>query len=308
MIETMAEQYRLLFVDSFKGRVLFNVPMRDYTSLRIGGPADAIAFPKDEADLKHLLSFATSKGFKVYVIGAGSNILVRDGGIRGIVINTTEGFTDAEWIEKEQRVVVGAGVRLSLLCKEASKRGLGGLEFAATIPATVGGAVWMNAGAYGGEMKDVVEGVEIMNPKGKKSFIPKTDIGFGYRRTELPHEGIIVRVHMRLHRAEPESIEQKIEEYKRRRQSTTPVGMPSAGSIFKNPEGMHAGKLIEEAGLKGVSIGGAKISEVHANYIVNTGNAKAEDVLALIALMRDKVFAKTGIMLEPEIKVIGESA
>ncbi len=302
----MAEQYKLLFVESFKGRVLFNVPMKEYTTLRIGGPADVMAFPKDEADLKHLLSFAGAKGFKVYVIGAGSNILVRDGGIRGIVVNITEGFTDVSWLDDE-RAVVGAGVRLSTLCRECAERGLSGIEFAAGIPATVGGAVYMNAGAYGSEMKDVVEGVEVIGRRGKKGFIPKADIGFAYRHTELPEDAVIVNVHMKFRRADRKAIEERMKEFRKRRDKTTPIGLPSAGSIFKNPEGMAAGKLIEEAGLKGVSSGDAKISEVHANYIVNTGNARATDVLNLIALMRDRVFAKTGIMLEPEIKVIGES-
>ncbi len=303
----MAEQYKLLFVESFKGRVLFNVPMKEYTTLRIGGPADVMAFPKDEADLKHLLSFAGSRGFRVYVIGAGSNILVRDGGIRGIVVNITEGFTDISWVDDE-RAVVGAGVRLSRLSKECAERGLSGLEFAVGIPATVGGAVCMNAGAYGGEMKDVVEGVEVVNTRGKKNFIPKARLGFSYRHAELPEGAVIVNVHMKFRRGSRKLIEERMKEFKKRRMRTTPLALPSAGSIFKNPEGVSAGKLIEDAGLKGISSGDARISEVHANYIVNTGNARAVDVLNLIALMRDRVFAKTGIMLEPEIKVIGENS
>ncbi len=302
----MAEQYKLLFVESFKGRVLFNVPMREYTTLKIGGPADVMAFPRDEADLKHLLSFAGTKGFRVYVIGGGSNMLVRDGGIRGIVVNITEGFTDVSWMD-EERAVVGAGVRLSALSRECAERGLGGLEFATGIPATVGGAVCMNAGAYGGEMKDVVEGIEVIGHRGRKGFIPAGKLKFSYRYAELPEGAVIVNVHMKFRKTNKKAIEERTREFKRRRDATTPTGLPSAGSIFKNPDGIPAGKLIEEAGLKGVSSGDAKISEVHANYIVNTGNARAADVLNLIALMRDRVFAKTGIMLEPEIKVIGEN-
>ncbi|MDH4227533.1 MAG: UDP-N-acetylmuramate dehydrogenase [Deltaproteobacteria bacterium] len=301
----MPEQFQLFFVQKFKGKVLFGVPMSEYTSLGIGGPVDAMAFPKDEADLKDILSFAASKKFSVFILGGGTNLLVRDKGIRGIVVNMCDGFKDVTWNEGGS-VVVGAGMRLSTLSRHASERELTGLEFASGIPGTIGGAVVMNAGAYGREMKDVIEGIEIMDFKGKKKFVQAKDIDFGYRRSKLEPETIIVRAHLRLVNGDKDEIEGLMSEYKKKRETTSPIKCQNAGSVFKNPEGMSAGKLIDGAGLKGEKSGGAEISSVHANYIINTGKARAKDVLALMALIRDKVYSKNGVLLEPEIKVVGE--
>lgn len=299
-------QYSLFFIQRFKGKVLFNVPMSEYTSLRIGGPADVMAFPQDEGDLKDLLAFAEAKGFPYYVLGAGTNLLVRDGGIRGIVVNMTEGFGDIAWLE-DGKAIVGAGVRLPDLVLQARDRGLSGIEFATGIPGTVGGAVCMNAGAYGGEMKDVVEGVETAGRKGHKGFIPKSELNFSYRRSELPRGAVVTRAHMSFSASTPEEIKARIAAFKERRKAAmSAIGFPNAGSVFKNPEGAPAGRLIEEAGLKGERSGGALISEAHANYIVNAGGAKAKDVLALMAIVRDRVFSARGVVLEPEIKVVGE--
>lgn len=299
-------QYSLFFIQRFKGKVLFNVPMSDYTSLHIGGPADVMAFPQDEGDLKDLMAFAETKGFPFYVLGSGTNLLVRDGGIRGIVVNMTEGFKDITWLE-EGKAIVGAGVRLPDLVTQAKDRGLSGIEFAANIPGTVGGAVCMNAGAYGGEMKDIVEGIEIAGKKGAKGFLPKSELKFSYRRAEVPKGAIVTRAHMKFAPGDPEEIKAKIAEFRdKRKASSSGINFPNAGSIFKNPESAPAGRLIEEAGLKGERSGGAQVSEVHANYIVNTGGARAKDVLALMALVRDRVFSSRGVVLEPELKVVGE--
>lgn len=299
-------QYSLFFIQRFKGKVLFNVPMSEHTSLKIGGPADVMAFPQDEGDLKDLMAFADAKGFPFYVLGQGTNLLVRDGGIRGIVVNMTEGFGDISWLD-DGKAIVGAGVRLPDLVMQAAGRGLSGVEFAVNIPGTVGGAVCMNAGAYGSEMKDVVEGVEIAGKKGHKGFIPRSELGFSYRRAELPRGAIVTRAHMAFEKKDAEEIKTKIASFReKRRASSSAVAFPNAGSIFKNPSTGPAGRLIEEAGLKGEKIGGAQISEAHANYIVNTGGARAKDVLALMALVRDRVFSMKGVVLEPEIKVVGE--
>lgn len=298
-------QYSLFFIQRFKGKVLFNVPMSEHTSFRIGGPADVMAFPQDDGDLKDLVAFAESKGFQFHVLGAGTNLLVRDGGVRGIVVNMCEGFKDTSWLD-EGKAVVGAGVRLPELVNQARDRGLSGLEFAVNIPGTVGGAVMMNAGAYGGEMADVVEGIEVIGRKGQKGFIPKSELNFSYRKAVLPKGAIVTRAHMRFRKGGPEEIRARMAEFRERRKASSAIPYPNAGSIFKNPEGRIAGKLIEEAGLKGERSGGAMVSEAHANYIVNAGGAKAKDVLALMALVRDKVFSSLGIVLEPEIKVIGE--
>lgn len=301
----MALQYSLFFIQRFKGKVLFNQPMSEYTSFRIGGPADVMAFPQDEGDLKDVLVFAESKGFPFHLLGAGRNILVRDGGVRGIIINMSEGFKEITWPD-ETKAVVGAGVRLVEMLGECRSRGLSGLEFASGIPATMGGAVAMNAGAYGFRMGDVVEAVEVVGKKGKRGFIPAAEIGFSYRRTELPEGAVIVKVHMKFMKKDPAKIRARIEEYTERRRATAALGRPNAGSIFKNPEGEAAGRLIDEAGLKGARSGDAEVSRVHANYIVNLGRARAVDVLSLMALVRDRVYALKGIVLEPEIKVIGE--
>jgi UDP-N-acetylmuramate dehydrogenase len=301
----MALQYSLFFIQRFKGKVLFNQPMSEYTSFRIGGPADVMAFPQDEGDLKDVLVFAESKGFPFHLLGAGRNILVRDGGVRGIIINMSEGFKEITWPD-ETKAVVGAGVRLVEMLGECRSRGLSGLEFASGIPATMGGAVAMNAGAYGFRMGDVVEAVEVIGKKGKRGFIPAAEIGFSYRRTELPKGVVIVKVHMKFTKKDPAEIRARIEEYTERRRATAALGRPNAGSIFKNPEGEAAGRLIDEAGLKGARSGDAEVSRVHANYIVNLGRARAVDVLSLMALVRDRVYALKGIVLEPEIKVIGE--
>ncbi len=301
----MGEQYQLFFVQRFKGKVLFNVPMSRYTSIRVGGPADVMAFPRDEADLRDIMVFATTKNFPLFVLGGGTNLVVRDGGIRGIVVNMTEGFEDITWSD-ETTVVVESGVGLAALVNRLKERSLGGLEFAAGIPGTVGGAVAMNAGAYGRDMSGVVEGVEVIDRKGKKGFIPAAELSFSYRKTSLPKDSIIVRVHMRFEKKDRSEIEEEIDRLRKRREDTGSVGYPSAGSIFRNPEGGYAGRLIEEAGLKGYRIGDAQISDVHANYIINRGEAKARDVLALMALARDRVFGLKGIVLEPEVRVVGE--
>ncbi|MEE8574457.1 MAG: UDP-N-acetylmuramate dehydrogenase [Thermodesulfobacteriota bacterium] len=301
----MTEQFGLFLDHSFKGRVLFEVSMKDYTSLGVGGAADVMAFPENEADLKQLLKFAAAKKFQVFFLGGGTNLLVRDGGVRGIIINLSEGFKETDF-SADGAVKAGVGVKLSGLSKECAERGLTGLEFATGIPGTVGGAAVMNAGAYGAELKDVVVGIEVMTLKGKKGFIPKADIEFGYRSSKLPEDVVITRVQMMLADGDRDEINKRVEEIRASRKDTSSVVGKNAGCIYKNPEGESAGKLIDEAGLKGERSGGAEISGAHANYIVNTGDATARDVLTLMALIRDKVYSTRGIVLEPEIKVIGE--
>ncbi len=298
-------QYSLFFIQRFKGKVLFNVPMSEYTSLRIGGIADVMAFPQDEGDLKDLLAFAEAKGFAYYILGAGTNLLVRDAGVRGIVVNMTEGFKDVVW-QDEAKASVGSGMKLSELVAQCRDKGLSGIEFAVNIPGTVGGAVAMNAGAYGAEMKDVVEGVEVIGRKGIKGFLAKDKLEFSYRKAELPKQSAVTRVHMGFTPSTPDVVREKMREFSEKRKASAKVQYPNAGSVFKNPEGLYAGRLIEDVGLKGEKIGQAQFSPVHANYIVNLGGAKAKDVLALMALARDTVYSQKGVVLEPEIKVVGE--
>ena len=306
----MAEQFQLFFVERFKGKVLFEVPMSEYTSLRIGGPAEVMAFPRDETDLKELMQFASAKKFPLFILGGGTNLLVRDGGVKGIVVNMEEGLKDLSWQDDgagEVTVSAGAGLTLMEISRLAAAKGLGGLEFGCGIPGTLGGAVVMNAGAYEGEMKDVVESVEVLSKKGKKGFLTASDLNFRYRSSALPEGTVVVRVHMRLTERKPSEIKKKLADYKSRRKGKGAIGLASAGSIFKNPPGSEsAGKLIEEVGFKGERIGGAEVSSVHANYIVNTGSATARDVLTLMAHIRDAVFGMKGVVLEPEVKVVGD--
>ncbi|MBI5286569.1 MAG: UDP-N-acetylmuramate dehydrogenase [Deltaproteobacteria bacterium] len=290
---------------NFKGRILFDVSMKDYTSFRIGGPADVMAFPVEEDDLMGILQFATARGLPVFTLGAGTNLLVRDRGIRGVVVNLTEGFKGLKW-NGDNRVVAGAGVRLMDLAIKCKERGLSGLEFAVGIPGTLGGAVVMNASAYGGEMKDVVDAVEGVTLTGQWASLDKESIGFRYRGCDLPGDVVITNVHMRFKKDTVNGIEQRMKAMRKKRATTQKVTFLNAGCIFKNPEGVSAGRLIEEVGLKGARVGNAQTSRVHANYIVNLGSAKATDVLNLMALIRDKVYQEKGILLEIEVKVVGE--
>lgn len=301
----MGEQYQLFFVQRFKGTVLFDVSMKEYVSLKIGGSADVMAFPEDAADLRELIKFASSKKFPLFYLGGGTNLLVRDAGIRGIVVNLSEGMKDITFLD-DMKVVAGSGVKLADLARECALKGLGGMEFAVGIPGVLGGAVVMNAGCYGSQMNDVVEGVEIIDKKGNKGFLSNSELGFGYRSSKIKDGVVVVRVHLALSTKDPGEINARMKELRAKRKESAPVKMPNAGSIFKNPEEGSAGRLIDEAGLKGLSSGEAQISTVHANYIVNNGNARAADVLSLMATIRDKVYSSTGVMLEPEIKVIGE--
>jgi len=302
----LSRQYPLIFVERFKGRVLFKAPMADYTSFGIGGPADVMAFPLDENDLKEILRFVVSKKFPFLIMGMGTNLLVRDGGYRGIVINMREGLRDTVWNDEAATAVVGAGVKTPSFVAETAERGLSGMEFACSIPGSMGGAAVMNAGAYGSDMSAVMEGVELMSRKGVKSFLPASDMELSYRSSNISHTSVVTRVHIRLAKSTPEKVRERIKGFVERRKALSAIPTANAGSIFKNPADKPAGKLIEEAGFKGRTEGKASVSEKHANYIVNNNGARAADVLTLMALVRDGVYSKTGILLEPEIRVVGE--
>ncbi len=292
--------------DSFSGRLSFNVPMSEFTSLGIGGPADVMAYPTDESDLKEIVLFAARKGFPIFVIGCGTNLLVRDGGIRGVVVNLTDGFNKVLFGDSG-KVEAGSGVRLASLVRQCAGRGLSGMEFAIGIPGTVGGAVAMNAGAYGAEMGELVENIDVMGMDGKIGTIGREALNFTYRGCDLPAGRIILKVRLRLKEGSVAAINERMESFKEKRKGTQSIRFPNAGSVFKNPGvGESAGRLVEEAGLKGMKVGGAEVSKVHGNYIVNVGGAKASDIMSLMASMRDKVHKLRGIALEPEIKVIGE--
>jgi UDP-N-acetylmuramate dehydrogenase len=286
-----------------RGKVLSEEPMARHTSFKIGGPADLVVIPEDPNDLKAALAFARSEGLPVQVLGGGSNVLVRDGGIRGMVI-LLERFQ--ELTRQATGLTAGAGVRISRLLAFCGKQGLAGLEFLSGIPGTVGGAVFGNAGAWGGATADRLVRVHVITEEGDDMILGREMIPFTYRCSGLPRGAVIVRAAFELERGDPAVIRQGISRWLSRRNAEQPVEFRSAGSIFRNPLGEYAGRLVDAAGLKGVSVGRAKISEKHGNFFVNLGDARAADVLALVELAQDRVRAMMGIELELEIKVVGE--
>jgi UDP-N-acetylmuramate dehydrogenase len=286
--------------------ILFDCAMKDYTTFRVGGKADAICFPENGAQLKNIVSCLAKKGVPYLIAGKGSNLLVRDGGIKGAVIILKGKFAIIERDADDKcSVNAGAGLPLCDLLSYCGRNGLGGAEFLAGIPGTLGGAVAMNAGAHGKEIKGLVKEVHILTAKGIAETIDSSHLDFDYRKLSLAEGSILQNVLLHFEAARPEIISAKIAEFLKQRKKYQPLEYPSGGSVFKNPPGDFAGRLIEEAGLKGKTIGNAMISEKHANFIVNTGNAMAVDILALMDLAQKRVRERTGIDLEPEIRVVG---
>lgn len=294
----------LAAVEGIRGPVTFDAPLRDLTTLRIGGPADALVVPEDNEDISRLVSQAHTAQVPLFVLG-GTNLLIRDGGIRGIVVSLAKLTTMA--IEGEQGTVVyaGAGVRMPTLLGYAGSHSLSGLEWAAGIPGTVGGAVVMNAGTHLGEMKDCLQAIQLVNPEGQVMVYPASTLAFSYRYATVP-EGVVVGAWLQLTRSAQAKVETATKTYLQYRKNTQPLTKPNAGSVFKNPPKVSAGKLIEDAGLKGLRIGDAQVSPKHGNFIVNIGNARATDAILLIKKIQQDVFHRTGIMLELEWKIVGE--
>ncbi|MHB1127111.1 MAG: UDP-N-acetylmuramate dehydrogenase [Bacillota bacterium] len=286
--------------------VLVNEPMSRHTTWRIGGPADVLAIPSRKEDVRVCLEFARQWGVPWTVLGNGSNVLVLDGGIRGLVIKMTPGLNRT--IFTETRVVCGAGVLLPVLAREAARQRLSGLEFAVGIPASVGGAAVMNAGAQGRSMVDVVTSVEYLSDDGNLATITGPDLDYGYRSSSLKGKNVaVVEVSMTLVQGDPFRIRGLTDEYLQKRRQTQPLELPSAGSVFLNLPDVSAGALIERSGLKGLQKGGAQVSEKHGNFIVNRGGATAIEVLHLIGEIQRKVQDRFGVFLETEIRVLGEA-
>ncbi len=280
-----------------------NCPMSLKTSFKIGGAADILITPDTVEKLKAVLSFCGEFGVPYMVLGKGSNLLVSDDGIAGAVIST-EGFCKLEVMGN--KIICGAGVSLAALCKFALKNSLSGLEFAYGIPGSVGGAVYMNAGAYGGEMKDVISSVTYMTDKGEIKTAKNDKLDFSYRHSAFSGKNyVVLSAEMELKQGEIPQIDALMEDILGRRLNKQPLNYPSAGSVFKRPQGNFAGTLIEGCALKGYTIGGAQVSEKHAGFIINIGGATCADVLALVAHIQKTVNEQHGIMLEPEIIKIG---
>ncbi|MEJ5305565.1 MAG: UDP-N-acetylmuramate dehydrogenase [Ignavibacteria bacterium] len=285
----------------FKGNISISEPLSRFTTFRIGGPADYYLEPKDRDDLLKLIKYLKEINYPYIIIGNGSNILISDDGIRGAAINLEFGFTKIEVMKN--KVFAEAGIRLSKLVDVCIEHSLVGIENLAGIPGTLGGAILMNAGAYGGEISDYIKVVEILDGTEIK-FLKKEECGFSYRKSNLEGK-IILSAEFELPFGDKTKAKERRKELLLKRNQSQPVELPNAGSIFKNPSGDYAARLIEQAGLKGLTIGGAKVSEKHANFIVNFNNASANDVLELMKIIQQTVFQKFGIMLEPEIKMIG---
>lgn len=286
-------------------RVLENAPMSRYTTFRVGGPADVLFLPASVEELRTALAAAKAEGVPVCLIGNGSNLIVRDGGIRGLVIALGEPFSELR-VEGAQ-VWAQAGARLSAVAAAAQRAGLAGLEFASGIPGTLGGGCAMNAGAYGGELKDVLVWADVLLD-GELRRLSRDEMEMGYRSTmPLRRGAIVLSACFELRQDDPETIQERMRDLANRRREKQPLNLPSAGSTFKRPEGHFAGALIEQCGLKGCRIGGAQVSEKHAGFIVNVGDATAADILQLIAHVQAVVQAQTGVLLETEVRVLGEN-
>jgi UDP-N-acetylmuramate dehydrogenase len=288
-------------------RIHFDCPMDKYTTFRIGGKAEALFFAEQRDELQGMVSFLRQEGIPYLVVGKGSNLLVRDEGFDGVVMLLGGELAAVEKDRRQESVLIaGAGLGISELLSFCRREGLAGLEFLAGIPGTVGGALAMNAGAWGREMEGVVRDIEVLSPQADFTVQDRSKLAFLYRALSIPDGSVIVRGTFVTKPESPESIAQRLADYLAQRKKKQPLDAPSAGSVFKNPPGDYAARLIEGAGLKGRRMGGAMISPKHANFIVNTGGATAEDVLALIELARERVQEETDTRLELELKVVGK--
>lgn len=279
-------------------------PMKQHTTFRVGGPADVLVTPDMEC-LPEVVALCKQFEVPYYVIGNGSNLLVGDKGIRGVVIAMTNRM--GEIICDGETITAGAGATLGQIAAKAAEAGLTGMEFAAGIPGTVGGAVVMNAGAYGGEMKDIITSVLVLDANGNQKELTVEELDLGYRHSCILKEGyIVLRVTLQLAKGDTAQIRSRMAELRDQRLEKQPLEYPSAGSTFKRPEGYFAGKLIMDAGLRGYQIGGAQVAEKHCGFVINKENATASDILTLMQNVSDKVETQFGVKLEPEVKMLGE--
>ena len=299
-----------------RGGRYVSAPMARYTSLRVGGLADLLLMPADLAVVRAIVAYATAQSVPLTWIGNGSNLIVRSGGIRGLVVSLHDALRHVSaWIPSREpamhpsdlvHVRVGAGVPLTRVLHLAVRDGLKGLSFAVGIPGTLGGAVVMNAGTELGAIWDVVERVRLMLSSGAMVDVRPGEVQVGYRFAALPEHGVVLGATLRAERANPLDVREEVRQLYRCRRERQPLSYPNAGSIFRNPPGEHAGLLIDQLGLKGYRIGDAQVSPTHANFIVNCGQASVLDVLALIDYVKCQVLRHTGILLEEEVRIVGE--
>jgi UDP-N-acetylmuramate dehydrogenase len=286
------------------GKILFDAPMRQFTSIKVGGPADCLLFPRDVVELRKVVRYVRRKKIPFLILGKGTNLVVRDKGVRGWIISLMQGMKkihmDGEVVEAE------AGLPLQRLVQYSIRKGLTGLEPFFGIPGTVGGGLAMNAGAWGVELKDVLLSMTLMREDGEIVERPRSRLRFSYRGLVLPPSWIILKGRFQLKKGDREKSLERVKSYSEMRKRRQPLDYPSAGSIFKNPREGPAGKWIEKVGLKGFQIGQAMVSERHANFIINLGKAKAEEVIRLMEFVEKRIYEERGISLEREVKVVGE--
>lgn len=288
-----------------KDRIYEMESMKRHTSFRIGGPADYLVEVQSELEIKNLVTALKTKGVPIFVMGNGTNLLVSDKGIRGVVIKIGSGFSEFHF--EGETVYAQSGMLLSTLAKRILEQSLEGFEFASGIPGSIGGAITMNAGAYGGEMKDIVKSVRVLKQDGMIEEIPGEEMDFAYRNSKVISEQLVVLgVTFRLKKGNKEEIQDKMQDYTNKRNTKQPVSAASAGSTFKRPEGYFAGKLIDESGLRGVCHRGAQVSDLHCGFVINRDNATCQDIVELISFIKKTVYDKFGVCLEEEVKIVGE--
>lgn len=300
--EMIKEQLKNIIDDRF---VEEDVPMAQYTSFKAGGNARMMITPRSIRELKAVLCVLTEQDCPHMVLGNGSNVLVKDSGYDGAIVRIGDAF---DYVRQEgDKLICGSGTLMSVVAKAAVAAGLAGFEFASGIPGSVGGAVFMNAGAYDGELSNILDRARIVSKDGKREFyMTAEELQMGYRHTLLHETGdVVAEVELKLAEGDRQEIKAKIADFTQRRNSKQPVSFPSAGSFFKRPEGYFAGKLIQDAGLKGVSVGGAQVSELHSGFIINKGGASATDILQLMEIVQARVMDEFGVKLETEVRIIG---
>lgn len=287
-----------------KKQILAAEPMKKHTTFRVGGPADYFLCPVSVEEVTGILHICREEGLPYFILGNGSNLLVSDQGFHGVVIQIYKNMNSVSIAGNQ--VTAQAGALLSTVAKKAAEAGLTGMEFASGIPGTLGGAAVMNAGAYGGEMKDILESVTILTTEGEIRKLEASELQLGYRTSVIKEKGyLVLEAVLSLEHGEKESIQSRMNELKEQRVTKQPLEYASAGSTFKRPEGYFAGKLIEDAGLRGYRVGGAQVSEKHCGFVINTGEATAADVAQLIRDVQNQVYEKFQVKLEPEVKFLG---
>jgi len=296
-------KYVKLF-EELKSDMYYDEPLKKHTSLRIGGPADVLIIPYNIHELRKIIKISLENVIKIKVIGNGSNLLVPDDGYKGVVIKIKNGFLNKYYIS-DKNIEIGAGVPISYMSKIVARLGLTGLEFGIGIPGVMGGAITMNAGCGGQEISQIIGQLTILNKNGMIYKIDNDKINFGYRSSRfLNGDEVILKANINLNKISTVKIYERMNKLISKRKKTQPLGFPSAGSTFKKPNNYYAGALIEQAGCKGLAVGDAKISEKHANFIINCGNAKCSDVISLMTKVKEKVYNKFNVILEPEIDIL----